>query len=329
MAYVSKIASGGVQYDVRDRTTHGNVTDDGAIGAASGLPIFTGAGGVMEAVAPQQGRELLYIPPYTYGYYGKDLSKIYTGAELHEKTAAGDYEGIVNGDYFPITLNGTYYDYADSANKTFSNAVMNMVFMPFFYGQYGDTVTPNHCLVCSRDCMPNTMKMRSANETWYDAEATNPMLGSALYQTLNNPENGIIKLVEQTELGPYIYAGPNGKGMRFLWETKAAGETAATAWGWGDRGKLFLPTEREVWGQDVWSEHTYGGGGNALQWPIFAGSRRHIIKGLGNGGSRCVWWCASSRAGSAAHFCCVNYGGVAPHSGAAYAHGVPLCFLII
>ena len=66
----------------------------------------------------------------------------------------------------------------------------------------------------------------------------------------------------------------------------------------------------------------------ALQWPIFAGSRRHIIKGLGEGGSRYHWWCESSRGGNATGFCDVNTNGYPGDGGAGAAYGVPLCFLL-
>ena len=268
------------------------------------------------------------IAPHNYLYAGRDLSTIFTAAQLHAAVSAGDFSNIRVGDYWPITLTGTYYDYAESANKTLSSAVVNLEVAGIdTYLQYGDTAVPHHLVMISRDCLPNTMKMRSADATWYNTSATNPWLGSAAYETFNNTTNGILALVAATALGAYIYAGANDKGMRFLGETKAAEATAATGWGWLDRGKLWLPTEREVWGQDVWSEHSWGGG-VPIQAPIFAGSLRHIIKGLGNGGSRYYWWCSSSLSGTAAHFCTVRHDGLADLAGAGDASGVPLCFLL-
>jgi hypothetical protein len=66
----------------------------------------------------------------------------------------------------------------------------------------------------------------------------------------------------------------------------------------------------------------------ALQWPIFAGSRRHIIKGLGEGGSRHTWWCESSLEGAAPAFCSVDGGGYPANGGAGTSLGVPVCFLL-
>lgn len=267
---------------------------------------------------------------YNYTYNGVDLSQRFTADELHQKVSSGDFSGIQNGDYWPITLNGTIYDYAGATEKTLSNAIIKLeVAGVNFYRQYGDTAVPNHLLLCSRDLLPWALMFRSENTTWYDTAATNPWLGSHLYQTLNNPSNGLLPLVAATGIGAYIYAGPNGNGMRFLGETKGPTATTATGWAWADRGKIFLPSEREVWGGDTWNEHGYGGG-LALQWPIFAGTMRHIIKGLGNGGSRHHWWCCSSNAGSSSHICDVSQNGHPNRDGATDTWvGAPVCFLFV
>lgn len=265
---------------------------------------------------------------HNYTYDGHDLSQLFTAAELHQKVSSGDFSGIQNGDYWPITLNGTIKDYASGETKTLSNAIFKLEANIQVYKQYGNVAVPNHILFCSRDLLPWTVKMRSAVTTWYNDSETNPWRGCHLFQTLNAAD-GVLPLVEATDIGAHMYAGPNGGGMSFLLETKATGATTATGWGWGDRGKIFLPTEREVWGQDIWSEHTYGGGA-AVQWPVFAGSLKHIIKGLGNGGSRCDWWCQSSYAGSAAYFANVNAYGNPHYTGAAGDWlSAPLCFLFV
>ena len=190
-------------------------------------------------------------------------------------------------------------------------------------------ITVNHLVMCSRDLLPWALQYRSAATTWYDTDATNPWLGSALYETLNNATNGLLPIIAASDLGAYIYAGPNSKGMRTLIATKAAGATAATGWAWRDRGKLFLPAEREVWGQDIWSEHEFDGG-VCLQWPIFSGSRRHIVKGLGNGGSRYGWWCESSKAGTNSNVCGVASRGTVTYNNAdSTAVGAPVCFVLV
>lgn len=268
------------------------------------------------------------IAPQPYAYEGRDLSTIFASAqELRNAVAAGDFSRIHVGDYWPVTLNGNYTDCGESTTKTLSGAVAKLEVAGInTYMNYGDTpVDVPHILFCSRDCLPNTTKWRKADTTWYNSSETNPWRGSAVYATLNV---GILPLLAATDIGKFIYEGPNGNGMRFLGEVKSGSATTATGWEWYDRGKLFLPMEREVWGAGIWSELTYGGGGLPMQWPIFAGSWRHVIKGLGDGGSRYHWWLGSSGAGNASNACGVGTDGNADDGAASNLRAVPLCFLL-
>lgn len=323
--------------------------------------------------------------PTVEGYGGNDLSEEFaSAADLHTAIAAGDFSKIHIGDFFPITLNGTYKDfakytvpsgttyYAEAAlttesgttdsvlegsyqsatavkitisgtdyyvaigdctlgfSKTMSNAVMKMEVAAINpYLQHGDTsLSAQHILMCSRDLMPPTMQMRAANSVWHDTAAVNPWVGSALYATLNDPDDGVIKLVEATDLGAYVFKGPNNKGMRAMLPSMAAGASSPTNWAWTDRGRLFLPTEREVYGAPVWGNAGgYEAGNLYNQWPIFAGSARHIIKGAGNGGSRTTWWLET--AASATTFAFVSTNGNAYANSASYTYiRAPLCFLL-
>ena len=101
------------------------------------------------------------------------------------------------------------------------------------------------------------------------------------------------------------------------------------SWEWKEDQKLWLPSEVEVWGHNTWSEVGYGNG-CGIQFPIFAGSLRHICKGLGFGaaaaGSRCHWWCDSPNASNTTGFCHVDASGGAGHDVASTALGVPVCF---
>ena len=268
--------------------------------------------------------------PLIEGYGGNDLSEEFeNAAALHTAIAAGDFSKIHIGDYFPITLSGTYHDAAADTDKTMNANVKMEVAAINPYLRFGDTeLSAQHILLCSRDCLPPTLQMRSENGTWYDTTQVNPWLGSALYATLNDPDNGIIKLLESTPLGAYVFKGPNSKGMRADLETMAAGAASPTTGAWADRGVLFLPEEMEVYGSKIRSPKS-----NAIadmlynQWPIFAGSGRHIIKGAGDGGGRSTWWLET--AFSATTFCHVyNTGYAGNNSAAGTLIRVPLCFLL-
>ena len=322
--------------------------------------------------------------PAIEGYGGNDLSEEFeNAAALHTAIAAGDFSKIHIGDFWPITLNGSYKDYArftvpsgttyysDAALTTevaateaayegeyqsataikfkisgtdyyaaigdctagFTKSMNTTVKMEVAainpYLRFGDTeLTAQHILMCSRDALPPTLQYRCSNGVWYDSSQTNPWLGSALKETLNNATDGIIKLVEASALGAYVFKGPNNKGMRAYLMTMAAGAAAPTAGAWADRGRLFLPEEREVYGAPV-RDPAPNSVAQMLynQWPIFAGTGRHIIKGAGDGGSRSNWWLGTAT--SATAFAAVSYYGNAGYSNAANTViRAPLCFLV-
>ncbi|MCE5343872.1 MAG: hypothetical protein LLF96_09890 [Eubacteriales bacterium] len=292
------------------------------VNAANGYTQLDSNAKVPEALLPDR---LTGAPPWGTGRNLKDVFG--TAAALHTAVAAGDFSKIRIGDYWPITLTGTYHDYAENADKTLSAAVLNMEVSGInHYWRHGDiALTANHLLFCPRDCLPNTSQFRSDNVTWYAPDAGNPWLGSHLYQTLNAAD-GLLPLIAATDIGIYLYAGPNGMGMRTTLANVTPGTETTTGWAARDRGKLFLPTEREVWGSAV---HQANGlhGVLAIQWPLFAGGLKHISKGLGNGGSRAIWWCATATTSIA--FACVH-SGVYPNAyNAAGAYAVAPCFLVV
>jgi len=317
----------------------------------------------------------------TYG--GADLSTLFESAEaMHNAVSAGDFSKIHIGDYWPITLNGNYTDFARftvpvgttyytdaeltteggtteaaeegeyqsataikfkvSGTDAYAaiedctvgfvksmNAVAKMEVAAINpYLQHGDTsLYAQHILFCSRDCLPPTLQYRCSNSVWLDTAQVNPWRGSHLWATLNDANNGIIKLAEATALGNYIFKGPNNKGMRAMLPSMASGTSSPNNWAWTDRGRLFLPMEREVYGANAWASTSgYEAGNLYNKWLIFDGSSRHVIKGSGNGGGRCLWWLESAADSTA--FAYVNYYGIANSADAAYSSiRVPLCFL--
>ena len=333
--------------------------------------------GVAHDILPYNGS------PAIEGYGGNNLTEEFeNAAAFHAAVAAGDFSRIHIGDFYPITLNGNYTDfarftvpsgttyYSDAAlttevaateaahegeyqsataikfkisgtdyyaaigdctagyQKSMNAAVKLEVAAINPYLKHGDTeLNTQHVLLCSRDCLPPTLQYRCNNSVWFDTTQVNPWRGSALWETLNNPDSGIIKLLEATAVGPYVFKGPNNKGMRAMLPTMAAGAGSPTSWAWTDRGRLFLPTEREVYGANAWANAGgYEAGNLYNKWPIFDGSARHVIKGSGDGGGRCSWWLES--AAGAANFALVNFNGNALSYGAASTDiRAPLCFL--
>ena len=98
------------------------------------------------------------------------------------------------------------------------------------------------------------------------------------------------------------------------------------SWGWTNIGKLWLPTEPEVYGMPVWGgKGGYSLGGSAVQYPIFMGNMNRLKY---CNGSRSYWWLLSPYASSTG-WCNVNYNGNANSSNASNANdAAPVCFRV-
>lgn len=117
---------------------------------------------------------------------------------------------------------------------------------------------------------------------------------------------------------------------RFLLEQRysASGKlTDSTSWGWQDLGKLWIPSEYEVFGSLIWATKPWGEG-MAVQYPIFANSWKNRIKGAGDGGDRASWWLLSVCAGHSTYACSVSGDGYASINSCSAALRVPVCFRI-
>ena len=152
-----------------------------------------------------------------------------------------------------------------------------------------------------------------------------PWTGSALCKTFNDPDHGILALIQAADakLYSHIYKGPNGAGMRYYGETR--NKTNQQAGAWSDRGVLFLPTEDEIWGRVCYS--TGAAAATFMQqWPLFVGGRRHFAKGAGNAASRNGVWCASSN--YVTYFTYVNSNGYPNNTNASSANAAAPGFIL-
>lgn len=267
-----------------------------------------------------------------WGDGGADLSAAFSSADaLYDAVSSNNFRYIRNGDYWPLELNGSFYDFAAGETKQLTSAIFKLqanVNTFLMYGSGSVASLPNpHILFVSADAFPMTLQYRPDSSSWYNQAATNPWLGSALYETLNNEENGILSILLETSIGPYIYAGTSGSGIPALLETKGKGVTSATGNSWQPRGRLFLPTEHEIAGGPTWASVNFGQG-VPIQWPIFNASSKNMIKGLGNGASSTPWWTQSSREGGSTTFVYVGAGAIRGDANADVTIcSVPLCFV--
>ena len=244
--------------------------------------------------------------------YGKELTESW--ASLNGRIRAGDFTGIHIGDFKTITL------------TTGEVVIMEAAGIDQYY-KCGDSAIGHHVDFISRDCLVGSRRMNAANNNNGTASEKHPWLASELYRNLNDETTGTFSRLPD-DLKPYIITKRAYLEERY---SSAGAVSTDTGYSWCNIGKLWLPTEVEVFGHHTWSEPGYGtgGGGCNLQYPIFQGGAKHIIKGDGNGGPRCGWWEASAYRAYGAAFCDVTGDGIADGRHASLTGVcVPLCFRI-
>ena len=278
-----------------------------------------------EVLAGVDTERAVTVKDLDYSYATIDSDRIYEGVDLETKFAAEiagytdvwawikaritavDYSGLHVGDYVPFSMNG--------------NAIKAQIAGIDTYYRANDVVTGHHIDFISKDCYPtpgpwNTTNINNGNATnaapWMVCNLKN-VINTTWYNSLPAPLKAQI-----IEKRAYI-------------ETRyTSGSTLADSTGgaWNDIGKLWVPTEGEVYGTVHWGTKGYSSMQNVV-YPIFAASWRNRIKGIGDGGERCLWWLLSVGGGNSGNACCVNYFGATNDGDASYANGyAPVCFRI-
>ena len=98
--------------------------------------------------------------------------------------------------------------------------------------------------------------------------------------------------------------------------------TEASGWSWADLGKIWSPSEMEVYGCPVWGSKGYSVGFDS-QFPIFTDTASRIA------GGRVGWWLRSVMGGSSSGACYVSGYGIAHNTAPASDWVRPLpCFLL-
>ena len=268
----------------------------------------------LEAETVQGALDLLSVMVLSGGVpYGKELPESW--AALQARIQAGNFKGIRIGDFKTITL------------TTGEKVVMEVAGIDQYH-RCGDIEIGHHVDFISRDCLAGTKVFNDTNNNNGTEAEPNPWRASKLFQTLNDEATGVFATLPGDLKACII----DKRAMLELRYSAAGALESSTGWAWNNMGKLWLPTEVELLGNTFWSDGDAGwtgGGGCNLQYPIFYGGAKHIIKGAGNGGGRCNWWEASAQRQSATNVCVVDGHGDAGYYVATYG-GIyaPLCFRI-
>mgnify|MGYP004696712575 CR=1 FL=1 len=224
---------------------------------------------------------------------------------IKARIAAANFDGLHIGDYIPIYM-GNYL------------IKMQIAGMDTYYKTTGQQLG-HHIDWISKDCYPDTVKWFTSNNN--NGTSTDP--APYMKSTVKSFLDGLVAKLP-AEVQEVISS------KRFLLESRysASGTlTDSTGWAWGDLGKLWIPSEYEVFGSIIWATKPHGSG-QAVQYPIFANNWLNRIKGAGNGGSRVNWGLLSVCGGNSTHACHVGSDGAANCSSCSFIFRVPVCFRI-
>lgn len=252
-----------------------------------------------------------------YLYDGQDLTTKFADeittysddpwAWIKARITAVNYSGLNIGDYIPFSMGG--------------NDIKAQIAGIDTYYRANDVETGHHIDFISKDCYPTPVPWNTTNinngssvnaAPWMVCNLKN-VINTTWYNSLPAPLKAQI-----IEKRAYIET-------RY---TSGSTLTDSTGAAFNDIGKLWVPSEGEVYGAVHWGTR----GDSSMQnapYPIFEASWKNRIKGIGDGGERCTWWLLSVYGGNSASVCHVSGSGLASSSGASNATTcAPVCFRI-
>lgn len=276
-----------------------------------------------EVLAGTDNERVVTVKDLDYSYATIDSNRIYDGVDLATKFAAEiagytdvwawikaritavDYSGLHIGDYVQFAVG------ADTVQAQISGIDT--------YYRTGDVAIGHHIDWISGDCLLTPRQWNTTNINNGNASNPCPYMVSDLKASLD----GLV-----TSLPVGLQAVIVDKRMA-LESRYTSGSTLAdsTSWEWNDMGKLWVPTECEVYGGLVFGTKAYSLG-NSVQYPIFANSWKSRQKGAGHNGNRSSWWLASVNSGNSTSCCYVGDRGYPYSYLASNTFRVPLCFRI-
>lgn len=320
-------------------TSHQDITgkaDKPTIATSGNLAMFDGSRNPVDS-----GLAASSIAPPVWEYDGVDLSTKFASeissytdvwAWLKARLTNHNLAGIHVKDYISVTCTNGY---------TFKAQVAGI--NPYLH--YGSPeLTAWHIDFISKDLWP-------VRHTWNKKDFNNginsnnqyPWLCCDLYYYLNSASgdvpNGTTANVATTAVN-YASSGVFDKLPTALQSvivekqvllskryTANALLTDDNSWGWANAGKLWIPSEVEVYGFLARGTRAYSLGAFA-QYPLFQDQKARI-KGLDDGGTREYWWLLTPNSGNSTHVCTIsNDGGFMYYTTTNQWVGFPVCFRV-
>lgn len=277
-----------------------------------------------------------------------DMGQTYVGQDLTVKFAdeikgysdewawakarknAGNYAGMHVNDYIPITCSNGYVLKAQIAGIN-------------TYTGYGDQQVGNHIDFICKEHWNDLHVMNKVDYINGNANNPSPFLASDLNYWLNSmsgtvpnstSDTSVTTEVDYTADGVLYYLPDKLKNQivpkRILLPSRyTAGQvlTSDNSWAWQNTGKLWIPSEVEVYGAPCWGDSGYGAGG-FVQYPYFANNMNRVKRRC-RSNDRYSWWLLSALSSNFTSFARVNSYGHANYASASATYvAAPVCFRI-
>ena len=299
MADLSKFSIGGTAYNLKD----------------------TSARNSANAVTTAEEYDRQHI---INAYGGRSLASVFAseiGSQsiytwLRNRARNANFAGLRIGDYIDVPITA-------GANVPAQTVRYRIGAIDQYY-QCGDTAKGHHIVMVPRAPVSVTGS-KAVNTSYLQWRDTNDNNGTA-----DEKHPYLCSKLHDWEINDFLPALPSAlqsaiMTQRVLLEERYSSSgklTEASSWSWVDLGKIWSPSEMEVYGCPVWGSKGYSVGFDS-QFPIFTDTASRIA------GRRVHWWLRSVMGGSSSSACCVSSTGGASYNAPTYGWVRPLpCFLL-
>jgi len=246
-------------------------------------------------------------------YGGQSIATILAGEigsgsvydALHKRIVANNFSGLRVGDYIDVPL-------VSASNVAAQQSVRFLLahFDPYY--QCDDSAKGHHiAFIASAPVAVAKTVTGVANDSYLMWNTANTNQGTADVKNpyLNSNLKAWEKLFEAClpeGLTKYLLT------QRVLLEERYSASGAlsdSNSWSWQDIGKVWSPSEMEVYGCPVWGTKGYSVGFDC-QFDLFRDTAHRL------NGTRCSWWLRSVMGGSSSGVCCVHTNGFASYTSA-------------
>ena len=299
MADLSKFSIGGTAYNLKD----------------------TSARNSANAVTTAEEYDRQHI---INAYGGRSLASVFAseiGSQsiytwLRNRARNANFAGLRIGDYIDVPITA-------GANVPAQTVRYRIGAIDQYY-QCGDTAKGHHIVMVPRAPVSVTGS-KAVNTSYLQWRDTNDNNGTA-----DEKHPYLCSKLHDWEINDFLPALPSAlqsaiMTQRVLLEERYSSSgklTEASSWSWVDLGKIWSPSEMEVYGCPVWGSKGYSVGFDS-QFPIFTDTASRIAA------RRVIWWLRSVMGGSSSCACYVSSSGNANSNAPTNGWVRPLpCFLL-